>query len=61
MALDSLAGLGPNSRIFSVKFVTSSAKRGASADDTQAMLKRSGSIPRSSRTKLIASLRANAL
>ena len=52
---------GPKLRMVSVKRVTTSANRGASADDTHSMANRRGSIPTSSNIIRIASARANAM
>jgi hypothetical protein len=51
-------GLGPSSLILPIKFLTISANCGASADETHSTAYRSGSIPRLSRTRLVAWPRA---
>jgi hypothetical protein len=52
--------LGPKALMVSVNRVTSSANRGASADDTHSMANRPGSMPDSSRTIRMAADRASA-
>jgi hypothetical protein len=54
-------GFGPILRIFSVNVVTTSANRGASAEDTHSIPNRSGAMPWTSKTIRVASLRSNAL
>jgi len=59
--MDDRAGLGPKDRMVSVNRETTSANRGASADETHSKANRLGSMPSSARTMLMTSALAFAL